>query len=71
MEWQPRIWVYPVGMENDFVILKLESPLELNNDVQAACLPDTGLTCQKWPKAKIESVILTFCWPILNNLDFP
>ena len=28
-------------MENDFVILKLESPLELNNDVQAACLPDS------------------------------
>merc|ERR1712241_694804 len=25
----------PVGMENDFVILKLEYPLELNNDVQA------------------------------------
>ena len=28
-------------MENDFVILKLEYPLELNNDVQAACLPDS------------------------------
>merc|ERR1712241_1412422 len=26
----------PVGLINDFVILKMESPLELNNDVQAA-----------------------------------
>ena len=27
--------------ENDFVVLKLENPLELNENVQPACLPPT------------------------------
>merc|ERR1739846_242030 len=29
-------------LDNDFVILKLESPLELNADVQPACLPSSA-----------------------------
>ena len=29
-------------LENDFVILKLASPLELNADVQPACLPPSA-----------------------------
>ena len=40
------IWNYNSGfvynqytLENDFVILKLGSPLEFNQDVQPACLP--------------------------------
>ena len=32
----------PQTLDNDFVILKLDSPLELNNDVKPACLPAAG-----------------------------
>merc|ERR1712172_250672 len=32
----------PGTLDNDFVILKLESPLELNADVQPACLPSSA-----------------------------
>ena len=43
------IWNQNVGFEyddptkdNDFVILKLGSPLQFNNDVQPACLPSSS-----------------------------
>ena len=29
------------GMDNDMVLLKLETALEFNNNVQAACMPDS------------------------------
>jgi len=32
----------PSTLDNDFVILKLDSPLELNADVQPACLPSSA-----------------------------
>ena len=32
----------PNTFENDFAILKLDSPLELNDDVKPACLPTSS-----------------------------
>ena len=32
----------PSTFENDFAILKLDSPLELNDDVKPACLPTSS-----------------------------
>ena len=32
----------PTYLNNDWVIAKLSSPLELNSNVQAACLPTSG-----------------------------
>ena len=32
----------PGTLENDFVILKLDSPLTLNDDVKPACLPSSS-----------------------------
>ena len=29
-------------LDNDWIIAKLESPLEMNSDVQAACLPSSS-----------------------------
>ena len=59
--------------DNDFVILKLESPLEFNNDVEPACLPSSTNYLNK---DSTEERCFTSGWGKLNfnhvrmNKDF-
>ena len=51
-------------MDNDFVILKLDSPLELNADVQPACLPSSAAYL---PVSSTEERCFTSGWGTLAS----
>ena len=50
----------PPTFENDFIILKLGIPLELNDDVKHACLPDANI--HNYGIDHIENVGLDECF---------
>ena len=52
-------------INNDFVILKLESPLEFDNNVQPACLPDSQHF--SWTLEETFSQCFTSGWGSLSS----
>ena len=52
-------------INNDFVILKLESPLEFDNNVQPACLPDSDHF--SWTQEETFSQCFTSGWGSLSS----
>ena len=55
--WNEKMpYNYPVKHNNDFVLLKLTSPLKFNKKVQPACLPNPG------DRPKIGLKCLTSGW---------
>ena len=55
-------------LNNDWVILKLDSPLELNNDVQPACLPSSSWMPEN--TAAVAERCFTSGWGTLSSGNY-
>ena len=54
-------------MNNDWIILKLDIPLELNDDVQPACLP-----LSNWaPETDLDNNCVASGWGLLSHEGDP
>ena len=51
-------------LDNDWIIAKLESPLEMNSDVQAACLPSSS---EYLSSSSTEDRCFTSGWGTLSS----